>query len=130
MFMREFIGYLQDPADYRNRTYTEDEIRAMAEEREEYSHAAELQNLFVNEKSIHDPSKDVKELQERMREKGAEERFVHEMSTILQYFEFDCPMPLQDAMHDAIRNMDLHPDIPSERGKIASIEYWYGIEIA
>ena len=130
MLMREFIGYLQNPADYRNRTYSEDEIRKMVEERVDYSHATELQDLFVNEKAIHDPDREVKELQERMKEKGARDGFIHEMSTILQYFEFDCHIPLQDAMHDAIRNMDLHPDIPSERGKISSIEYWYGIEIA
>lgn len=127
MKLNEFLEYVSKPSYYRSEIYTEDDIKGMLTEKSNYGRSRMLQFLFVNEKTIHEPSKEVKALQDRMRELGADEEFLLEMSSKLQYYDFDLPIPLQEAFEEAFRHREIFKDTPE---KNSSLESWYSIESA
>ena len=106
MYLKEFLDYISKPACYRTRTYTEEDIRKMLADRKTFKDAAVLCSLFCHEKALHDPSKHVKALQDRMHELEAKEEFINEMSALLQSYKFDYPRDMQCAIGSAVRHMD------------------------
>ena len=122
MLASEFIAYLSKTDENRKRAFFDDEIRTMADINNRRM-ASPLLKLFCYEKAMHDPSPDVEETKERMRAHGATEAFIAEMASYMQQFEFDYPYIMQEAIRDAIHEMDNRkPDSPDP---LCSIEWWF-----
>ena len=128
MLIVDFLDYLSKPAYYRDRTYTESDIRKMLEDREDYKFGKLLAELYVNEKAIHDPTDDMKILQERMKSLGTRDEFIYEASAILGLDTYGFPMIMQESIDDALSHMDYGKDNPTVEDSTMSIEYWWDIE--
>lgn len=126
MQLEDFLQKVKKPTEILTKGYSEEKIREMAMDDDNYEAANQLQALFSYAKATIDPSQKILAMQKRLREHNTPEEEITIYSIKMTSQEFPNPWSVQQAIADAF-NLETLLASKNITASSLSLEYLYNL---